>query len=73
MLKNFLMKKMLKAKGASDEQVDMIVKLVEKNPELFQKIAKETEEKVKQGKDQQTATMEVMMAHQEELKGLMSN
>ena len=64
---------MLKAKGASDDQINMILKLVEKNPELFQKIAGEIEEKVKQGKNQEQAAMEVMMAHQEEIKSVMSN
>jgi hypothetical protein len=71
MFKEFLMKKMLKAKGASDDQVNMILKLVEKNPELFQKIAGEIDAKVKSGQAQEQAAMEVMMAHQEELKGLL--
>lgn len=71
MFKEFLMKKMLKAKGASDDQINMILKLVEKNPELFQKIAGEIDAKVKGGQNQEQAAMEVMMAHQEELKGLM--
>jgi hypothetical protein len=61
----------MKAKGASDEQINMILKVVEKDPELFKKIAAEIEEKVKQGKNQEAAAMEVMMAHGEDLKKIM--
>lgn len=71
MFKEFFMKKLLKAKGASDEQIDMILKVVEKDPDLFKKIAAEIEEKVKQGQGQEQAAMAVMLAHQEELKQLM--
>jgi len=71
MFKEFLMKKMLKAKGASDDQINMMITLVEKNPELFQKIASEIDVKVKSGQDKERAAMEVMMAHQEELRELM--
>ena len=70
MLKNFFLRAMMKAKGASDDQIDLILKVVEKNPELFQKIIKEIEEKVKGGQNQEQAAMEVMKAHQTELKQL---
>lgn len=72
-LKNFLMKKMLKSqlKGVPDEQVDMIISAVEKNPKLFEDIANEVQEKVKGGMDQQSATMQVMTAHQKELQEAM--
>ena len=53
------------------DQQEKILKIVTENPELFEKIAQEAQEKVKEGKDQQTAMMEVMMAHQDELKGLL--
>jgi len=39
------------------------------NPELFGKIAKEIQEKIKNGEDQMTASMEVMGKYQNELKG----
>lgn len=71
MLKNFLLRTMMKAKGASDEQIEMILKVVEKNPELFKTIAAEIEEKVKGGQSQEQAAMAVMLAHQEELKQIM--
>jgi hypothetical protein len=71
--KNMLLKKMLKSqlKGVPEEQQNKIIEAVEKNPKLFEDIAKEVEVKMKAGKDQQSATMEVMMAHQKELQDLM--
>lgn len=68
MFKNMIMKRMLKSQGATDEQAGVILELVEKNPELFQKIASEVEARVKNGEDKQQASMAVMAAHQEELK-----
>jgi hypothetical protein len=67
------MKKMLKSqlKGVPEAQQDMIINAVEKNPELFENIAKEVQEKIKGGMDQQAATMQVMMAHQKELQDVM--
>jgi hypothetical protein len=73
MLKRFLMKQMMKSKlkDVPAEQQDKMLDMIEKNPDFFQKIALEVQEKVKGGKDQMAATMEVMQAHQEELKGIM--
>jgi len=73
MFKKFLMKQMLKQqmKNVPKDQQEKILKLVSENPELFQKIGSEVQEKMKQGKDQMTATIEVMKAHQDELKGIM--
>ena len=65
-----LMKKMLKSqmKGVPEAEIDRILEIVEKNPELFQKIGLEVQAKMKEGKDQMTATMEVMQKYQSELK-----
>ncbi len=73
MIKDFLMKKMLKSqmKGMPEAEQEKMIKLVTENPELFQKIAVETQAKMKEGKDQMAAAMEVMQAHQEELKKIM--
>jgi hypothetical protein len=73
MLGKFLMRRMMKSKlkDVPAEEQDKMIAMVEKNPQLFQQIALEVQEKIKQGKDQMTATMEVMQAHQEELKKLM--
>ena len=73
MFKNFLLKKMLKSqlKEVPEAEQDKIIKMVEKNPKLFHTIAKEAQDKIKGGKDQMTAMMEVMQNHQEELKQAM--
>ena len=72
-IKSFLLKTMLKKqlKGVPEAQQDMIVSAVEKNPKLFEDIAQEVQELTKQGKDQMSATMEVMRKHQSELQSLM--
>lgn len=72
-LKSFLMKRMLKSqlKGIPEAQQDMIIGAVEKNPKLFQDIAQEVQDLTKQGRDQMSATMEVMRKHQSELQELM--
>jgi hypothetical protein len=70
MLGNFLLKKMLRTKGVPEAQIDMFVSMIEKNPELFQKIAKEVEEKVKGGMSQMDAGTQVMKKYEDELKKL---
>lgn len=71
--KNLLFKKTLsnQLKGMSTEQQNKIIEAVKKNPKLFEDIACEVQEKIKGGGDQQSATLEVMMAHQKELQDLM--
>ncbi|MEK7569047.1 MAG: hypothetical protein AAB497_02955 [Patescibacteria group bacterium] len=70
MIKEFLMKQMIKRqlKGVPEAEVDRIIALVEKNPELFKKIGDEIQAKVKSGRSQMAASMEVMRAHQSELQ-----
>ncbi len=72
MFKEFLMKKMLKSKmkDVPEAEQEKMMKLVTENPELFQKIALEIQTKMKEGKDQMTASMEVMGKYQSELKGI---
>ena len=72
-LKTFLMKKMLKSKmkDVPQDQQDKIFSAIEKNPKLFETIALEVQEKMKQGKDQMSASMEVMQKYQNELKGIL--
>jgi deferrochelatase/peroxidase EfeB len=76
MFKKFVLKKLLgsklKAAGVSDEQMDMILALVEKNPEFFQKIQKEVEAKKKQGISEQAAMMTIMREHQAEFQKILS-
>ncbi len=72
MFKNFLVKKMIKSqlKNMPKEQAEMIEQMVEKDPDLFVKMAKETQELVKQGKDQASAMMQVSKKYQKELQRL---
>jgi hypothetical protein len=69
-LKDLLMRKMLqsKMKDVPPDQQEKIFAMIEKNPDFFQKIAAEVQEQMKQGKDQMTATMEVMSKYQNDLK-----
>lgn len=70
MFKNFLLRKMLQKQGLGQAQIDMFLNMMEKDPELFKKIAGEVQEKVKGGMDQMTAGMMVMKKYEEELKKL---
>ena len=71
MFKNFLLKKMLKSQGVPEDQIDMVLGLMEKNPELFKKIANEIQGRVKGGEDQMKASMAVMQKYQSELQAIM--
>ncbi len=72
MIQNFLMRKMIesKMKDVPKEQREMIMNMIEKNPDFFQKIAVEIQQEIGKGKDQMAATMEVMQKYQNELKEL---
>jgi len=72
-MKNFLMKQALKAqlKNLPEAQREQVLKIVEKNPKLFETIAKEIEQKTKAGMDKNLAAVSVMRAHLKELQGLM--
>ncbi|HYF10006.1 MAG TPA: hypothetical protein VD967_00130 [Candidatus Paceibacterota bacterium] len=69
MFKNFLMKQMLKSKmkDVPEEQQEKMFAAIEKNPELFAKMGQKIQEKVKGGKDQMTASIEVAREFQKEL------
>ncbi|MBP9839968.1 MAG: hypothetical protein KBC44_03275 [Candidatus Pacebacteria bacterium] len=70
MFKNFLLKKMLRMQGVPPEQIDMFLKMMEKNPALFETIAKEIKAKVDGGMDQNSAGLEVMKKYESELRKL---
>lgn len=74
-IKNFLMRKMMesKMKDVPKEQQEKIFAMVEKNPELFQKIALEIQEEIKKGKSEMDAAMAVMPKYQDELQKLNLN
>ncbi|MFA6797519.1 MAG: hypothetical protein WCR40_02340 [Candidatus Paceibacterota bacterium] len=71
--KNIMMKQVLKSqlKGLPQDQQDKIISAIEKNPEFFDNIAKKIEQKMKEGKDKMSASMEVMRENQDELRKLM--
>jgi len=64
---------MMKAqlKNVPEDQQQKILQAIEKNPDLFQNIGLEIQAKMKEGKDQMSATMEVIHNHQEELRHIM--
>ena len=70
MFGNFLLRKMLRTQGVPEPQVDMFITMMEKNPALFESIAKEIKERMDGGADQNTASMEVMKKYEGELRGL---
>lgn len=63
---------MLKSKGVPDDQADMMLGLINKDPALFHQIAEEVQDKLKNGGDQMAVTMEVMKKHETRLKELMN-
>ena len=83
-LKSFVLKKVLgsKMKGASEEQINEIVKKIEENPdlakklkvlednkevkELLEKVQTETEEKIAGGMNAQMAQITVMMKYKDQ-------
>lgn len=74
-LKQAAMKKLLQSqlKNVPEDQQKMILELVEKDPELFQKIAKEMQAELKSnGNNQMAAAMKVLPKYQKELMGAMS-
>ncbi len=73
MFQNFMLKQMLKSKmkGVPEAEQEKILQMVESNPDFFKKIGEEVQVKVKGGKSEMEATMEVMRKHQSEFQKLM--
>ena len=67
------MKTMLKKqlKQLPEDQQEKVLSAFEKNPDFFKEMAEKIHAKVKEGKDQQSAAMEVMMENQGELGELL--
>jgi len=72
-IKDFFIKKAVQSqlKNVPKDQQEMIMKLVENNPELFTAIASEVKALTKSGKSEMSAMMEVMKKHQAELQKAM--
>jgi hypothetical protein len=73
MFQSFLLKQLLKSKlkDVPEEEQEKILAIVEKNPDIFMKIAGEIKEKTKSGEDQMAAVMETMKNHEDELKQIL--
>jgi hypothetical protein len=74
-LKQYALKKVLESqmKDAPAEQKEMILAMVEKDPELFEKIAKEMQEELKKnGNNQMAAAMKVLPKFQQQILGAMT-
>jgi hypothetical protein len=67
------MRKLLASKmqGVPQAEQEKVFGMLEKNPQLFEKIGLEVQEEMKKGKDQMAATMEVVKKYESDLKGLM--
>ena len=74
-IKNYAVKKMLQKqlKDAPADQQQMIMELVEKDPQLFERIAKEMQDEMKKnGNNQMAAAMKVLPKYQQQLAAAMS-
>lgn len=58
-------------KNLPKDQREAIMMAFKKDPEFFKELAKEIKKEVKNGKSQQTASMQVMMRNQNKLRELM--
>lgn len=74
MIKQFLIKQALKykAKDLPKEQLAMIEALVDKDPKLFETIAKEIEALKKAGKPDMYAALDVMKKYQKQIQALLT-
>lgn len=74
-LKQYAMKKVLASqmKNVPPEQQEMIMTMIEKDPTLFEKIAKEMQEELKKnGNNQMAAAMKVLPKYQQQILSVMS-
>lgn len=74
-IKNYAMKKVLQSqmKNAPADQQQMMMEMIEKDPQLFEKIAKEMQEELKKnGNNQMAAAMKVLPKYQQEIQSAMS-
>lgn len=74
-VKNFAIKKMVQSqmKNVPADQQQLIMELLEKNPALFEKIAKEMQAELKtNGNNQNQAALKVLPKYQKEIMAAMS-
>ena len=72
-IKSFFLKQALKAKmkDAPEAERELMLALMEKNPEFFKKIGEEVKKRTKAGQSEMAATMVVMRENQSELQRLL--
>lgn len=74
-MKNFAMKKLIDSqmKDVPEDQKQMIMEMLEKDPQLFEKVAKEMQAELKSnGNNQMNAAMKVLPKYQKEIMAVMS-
>lgn len=73
--KQFMTRKLMEhqLKSAPPEQKELIMTMLEKDPALFEKIAKEMQEEIKKGGNQMSVAMKVLPKYQKELQALMGD
>ncbi len=74
-IKQFALKKVLQSqmKNVPEDQQQMIMEMLEKDPTLFEKIAKEMQDELKKnGNNQMAAAMKVLPKYQKEIMTAMS-
>lgn len=72
-IQDFMMKQVLKhkLKNVPEAQREMVMGMMEKDPEFFKKIGEEIEKRKKSGQGEMEATMAVMREHQADFQRLM--
>jgi len=72
-IKDFMMKQVLKQKlkGMPEAQQEMMMGMIEKNPDFFKMIGEEVQKRIKSGQSEMEATMAVMREHQADFQKIM--
>jgi uncharacterized protein YneF (UPF0154 family) len=73
--KQFVARKLMERqlKDAPPEQRELVMTMLEKDPQLFEKIAVEMQAEMKKGKNQMAAAMAVFPKYQKELQAIMGD
>ena len=73
-IKDFLIKKQLEKqlKNLPENQKQVIMKMVDENPDFFKKINNEINENVKNGQDKMLASVSVMKKYQSQIQKMMN-
>ncbi len=73
--KQYMTQKLLQhqLKNVPEDQRELIMTMLEKDPALFEKIAKEMQDEIKKGASQMNAAMKVLPKYQAQLQALMGD